>query len=219
MKPQLRAIFWDLDGTLINSEVIHEQAALDALKEIGFTYEQSIPAGLENSAVFELLTKLKITDNLQLFKKWNARAIDLALSAINDQHAIPQSIQLMKCFAKLGIPQSVVSNSPQKMVEHSLEQIGIHSLCNKFFSRDSVEFGKPHPQLYLNAIEYNQQRAESCLCFEDSGTGIKAAKAAQINCIGVGIDSYKYNPNLVCDLAKESWLDEVLLFIDNNYSQ
>lgn len=219
MKPKLQLILWDLDGTLIDSEATHEEAALDALQEIGFSSELAIPAGLEGSAVFELLTNLDTKTNPVLFKQWQQRSIELALAKINNQHAIKQSIQLVKHFANLGITQSIVSNSPMNMIKHSLQQLELSEFFPQVFSRDSVEFGKPHPQLYNNAVLHHQQQPENCLCFEDSKTGIKATQAAQLKCIGIGINSQQYQPHLVCDLDKQSWLDEVLQFINSNYSE
>ncbi len=219
MKSQLKLILWDLDGTLIDSESIHEKASLDALKEIGFTSEVPIPAGLEGSAVFELLTNLEIKKHNELFKKWQSRSIELALANITDKYAIHQSVELVKYFAKRGLAQSVVSNSPLKMLEHSIRQINLAPFFSNFFSRDSVEFGKPNPQLYLNALKHHQLPPENCLCFEDSGTGIKATQSANLNCIGIGLASKTYNPNLVCDLKNNNWLDDVLRFINLNYSE
>ena len=208
MTTVIKAIFWDLDGTLVDSELIHEQAAFFATRELGFVSAvEIIPAGLENLAVFELMLGQALSlDNQALFARWEQLAIEYALARISPQQQIKQSLELFNYFASLGLPQAVVSNSTAPLVRHSLQQLGILEHCSQIFSRDSVEFGKPHPQLYLNALEFHQLLPSKCLSFEDSRSGITAAQACGINVIGIGENTRQYAPQLVCDLNHESWL-------------
>lgn len=211
MRQKIKAIFWDLDGTLINSEAIHEQAAFFATQELGITSRVNvIPAGLENTAVFELMTGINTgTKKHNLLERWNELAIEYALTRIEAEHKIPQSLELFNYFSLKNLPQSVVSNSNAPIVQHSLERLGIITKCRQIFSRDSVELGKPHPQLYLNALASNQYNANECLTFEDSHAGITAAKSCGINVIGIGLNTLQYSPNLACDLATQSWLEQI----------
>jgi beta-phosphoglucomutase-like phosphatase (HAD superfamily) len=208
MTSVIKAIFWDLDGTLIDSELIHEQAAFFATRELGFVSTvEIIPAGLENSAVFELMIGQALNlDNQHLFARWEQLVIEHALARISPHQQIKQSLELFNYFAKLGLPQAVVSNSTAPIVRHSLQQLGILERCSQIFSRDSVEFGKPHPQLYLNALEFHQLLPSQCLSFEDSRSGIMAAQTCGINVIGIGANTRQYAPDLVCDLEQASWL-------------
>lgn len=206
----IKAIFWDLDGTLIDSEHIHNEAGFAALKHLNIAYKEvEIPAGMENKAAFTYLTDLNLdsADNLRLFKQWDNIIVDMVIERVTGSEAIPQSIELVRYFNSIGIQQSVVSNSYTPIVKHCLTKIGIVDLVAGIFPRDTVEFGKPHPQLYLNAMAHHQQAAEYCLTFEDSGTGIKAAKAAKIDVVGIGTSTAKQEPNLFVDLNSTDWLN------------
>lgn len=208
----IKAIFWDLDGTLIDSEHIHNEAGFAALKQLNIAYKEvEIPAGMENKAAFTYLTDLNLeqAENLHLFKQWDDIIVDMVIAQITGKEAIPQSIKLVRYFNSLGIQQSVVSNSYTPIVKHSLKQIGILDLVSGIFPRDTVEFGKPHPQLYLNAMAHHQQIAEHCLTFEDSGTGIKAARAAKIDVVGIGSNTIVQQPNLFVDLNSNDWLNSL----------
>lgn len=211
MLQRIKTVFWDLDGTLIDSELVHEESAFFATKELGFrSLIESIPAGLENATVFELMTGLSATsENESQLHSWNELAIEYALTRIKSEHRIIQSLELFNYFASIGLPQAVVSNSSERIVRHSLKELGILEQCTHVFSRDSVRFGKPHPQLYLNALEFHQRIAGECLAFEDSNAGITAAKACGINVIGIGTNTLQYVPNLACDLASISWLEQI----------
>lgn len=211
MQQRIKTVFWDLDGTLIDSELVHEEAAFFATQKLGFSsLVESIPAGLENAKVFELMTGLSAnSDNQRQLQRWNELAIEYAIMRIEARHGITQSLELFNYFVSIGLPQAVVSNSPERIVRHSLNQLGVLEQCSQVFSRDSVEFGKPHPQLYLNALEFHQRTAGECLAFEDSNAGITAAKACGVNVVGIGKNTLEYSPSLSCDLTSISWLEQI----------
>lgn len=211
MSQIIKTVFWDLDGTLIDSELVHEESAFFATAELGFrSLIESVPAGLENATVFELMTGLSTSsENQSQLHRWNELAIEYALTRIKSEQGIIQSLELFNYFAGIGLPQAVVSNSSERIVRHSLKELGILEQCSQIFSRDSVQFGKPHPQLYLNALEFHQRIASECLAFEDSNAGITAAKSCGINVIGIGTNTLQYVPNFVCDLTRTSWLEQI----------
>lgn len=200
-------VFWDLDGTLIDSEAIHEEAADYALEIMGVAKPAlAIPTGLENSAGFELLFGVSVVDEPQLFARFEELVVEYAYLRISREQQITPAVELFRYFAELGMPQSVVSNSGQFLVEHSLRQLGILDLCVGVFSRDSVSQGKPDPQLYLNALALHHATPANSLTFEDSRSGILAAKSAGINVIGVGLASREYQPDHICLPEQAHWL-------------
>lgn len=209
-KKIIKTVFWDLDGTLIDSEHIHEEAAFTAFKHLSIdSVPCEIPAGIENKAGFELLTGIKVDNekNYAVFKKWDDLVVEIAISNISSNQAIKQSISLFNHFNSLGMTQFIVSNSYYNLIDHSLKQIGIRELVKNIFSRDTVEFGKPHPQLYLNAIASQNNPVENCMSFEDSGTGIKAAHAAGIDVVGIGEKSIMHKPKIALNTTEDNWLD------------
>lgn len=200
-------IFWDLDGTLIDSEAIHEEAAYYALEIMNVRKPLiPIPTGLENSAGFELLFGVSAAFEPQLFARFEELVIEYAYQRISREQQITPAVELFRYFAEIGLPQSVVSNSGELLVEHSLRQLGLLELCRGVFSRDSVKEGKPNPELYLNALALHKANHASTLTFEDSRSGILAAKAAGINVVGVGLASNEYQPDLICLPEQAHWL-------------
>ncbi|MDQ5921706.1 MAG: hypothetical protein QG673_1765 [Pseudomonadota bacterium] len=211
MKKIINTILWDLDGTLINSEHISNQSGILAAKLLGYTYTgDDIPPGIANQHGFELVFKQKPAENPDLFNRWKKMTDTNILQELNSTQQINQSVKLFEYFHQLGLLQSVVSNSPSGIIKHSLQQLRLATKCHSFFGSDQVEHGKPHPQLYLNAILHHNTTANQCLCFEDSYVGITAARAAGLSVIGIGKNSQDYAPDLVLMLEDNDWLPQLL---------
>lgn len=217
MAPKITTVFWDLDGTLIESEHIHQEAAYHAAKQLGHQCAPSTTAvpGIQNSDAFELIFKKPFNKaNLELFTRWENLMVEYAINRIGSKDLIAPAVNLFTQLSKLGIKQSVVSNSPKIIIEHSLRQLGVSELCYQIFSRDQVDYGKPHPQLYLNAINFHKESPEKCLVFEDSQTGISAAKAAGItSIIGVGKETTQFNPSIICNKDENNWFSLIQALI------
>ncbi|HRG62428.1 MAG: HAD family phosphatase [Neisseriales bacterium] len=210
----ISTVFWDLDGTLIDSEHLHMQSGdyatqiLEQELQLKATPLNRDMTGMENRAVFDLLFgNAKLTNSQEAFERWQRLAIDFFLDRVDSSQQIKQSIELVKHFSAQGIMQSVVSNSTKEVIAHSLAQLGILDHYSQIFSRDQVERGKPHPEIYLSALTYHRQAPENCLVFEDSATGITAAKAAGLNVVGIGDATLNHNPTHTLSLDKNNWLE------------
>ena len=177
---------------------------------------------MENLTCFEKLTGLQVNNSQtqELYRKWDLRVVELAMQGITQDQAIRKSINLFQYFDSIGMIQSVVSNSNRKLIEHSLKQIGVFEMVQDIFSRDSVEFGKPNPQMYLNAIAAQANHADKCLAFEDSATGITAARAANLDVIGIGLNT-KPHATIALDLQNTDWLESLNLHYEfsTNYAE
>lgn len=210
----ISTVFWDLDGTLIDSEHLHEQSGEYATKILEQELQlKAAPlngdlTGMENRAIFDLLFgNARLSNSQEIFEHWQQLAIDFFLDRVDSSQQIKQSIELVKYFSAQGIVQSVVSNSTKEVIAHSLGQLRILDHYSQIFSRDQVERGKPHPEIYLSALTYHGQAPENCLVFEDSATGISAAKSAGLKVVGIGNAAIAHNPNHTLDLNQNNWLE------------
>lgn len=213
MKRRITSIFWDMDGTLVDSEELHNESSEYATKMIVEKYALPVnpiaidPTGLSNETVFSLIFETqKQNVKPQIFEEWSQLAVSYVMERVTYGHAITQSLELFEYFYQKNIPQSIVSNSPGKLVEHTASILKVKGKCRHLLSRDSVKYGKPDPSLYLNAIQLHVTDSNACLAFEDSGSGIAAARAAKLNIVGIGELSSKHNPDFICLLDQNDWL-------------
>ena len=175
----LKAILWDMDGTLLDSEPAHEQAFDDALKSLGV----SVPAGahdeLLGSSFVEVHQKVVELTGLKLsLDEWRSVKWKYYQQCSKGITPLKNSQAILDAFTAKGIPMALVSNSSRDEVTLNLEVTKLADYFQITVSRDDVENGKPSPECYLAAAKALSLSAEECLVIEDSVTGAKSGIAA-----------------------------------------
>lgn len=107
---------------------------------------------------------------------------------IIDNGDIPQINGVVEFIKKLhasGKPLAVVTSSRRDSVNLVLNRLNLKDLFKVILTRDDISKLKPDPEGYLKAINHLGFSPDDCLIFEDSQSGVKAAKAAGAFCVGV----------------------------------
>lgn len=180
-------IIFDCDGTLVDSEAINSQAVSDVLIEMGYSkYTQQFCMEMFTGMSLSNLLKYlhddvgHIVDRDVVIKKFKDRGSFLArkyLKATPNIHQLLMHIKHKKCVA---------SNGERASVLESLHITGIDKFFSEqhVFTSNQVKQGKPAPDLFLFAAQQMGVHHSKCLVIEDSITGIKAAKAANMKVLG-----------------------------------
>ena len=183
---------FDCDGTLVDSMPLHLTAWREALGMHGFdpvqfTLEMHHKyAGMPGVAIVRDLnerfgTKL---DPAQV----EADKVKWYLSHHDEVGPVVPVVELARAsFGK--IPMAVASGSDRKLVELSLEALGLAELFPVVITPDNVGTGrgKPAPDMFLLAAEKLGLQPETCLVFEDGHLGMQAAAAAQMSAVWIAV--------------------------------
>lgn len=184
----VKAFFFDLDGTLIDSEVIYVQAVHESLRMRG--------AEISPTEVLELVYGRGWHDIYNDSRRiWPGlyESIEDMEDAVREHFQIlcssrdiriPGSIQLLKKLAS-SYPVAIVSGSPRQDVEAGIEQLGIGDLLEFYLGSEDYSAGKPDPGCYLLASRRLAVSPQHCVVFEDSKAGVEAAKGAGMFCVGL----------------------------------
>lgn len=184
----IRAIAWDVDGTLVDSEPLHHRALLAGSAAFGIDLSD-LPdqafRGVHMGDVWEMLRPRLPPDLVEA--EW--------LSAINRHYvahrhelvAVPQAVETVRHFAAMGLPQVCVSNSARLIVDANLDALGIAQAMAFSISLDDVLRGKPDPWPYAEACRRLGLAPATVLAVEDSRTGIASALAAGLHCAALGL--------------------------------
>lgn len=187
-----QSLIFDMDGTLINSEIKHHEAWNHMLEEFGFQR-----LGSDIFYGFASLPGLVITNKIceQYQSSTPQKADPVAMNQyknevyeniyIKQADAFPFFVQLVKESHARGQRIAVATSSRQHEAKFLLEKAGLLNYVDTIVSGDMVENGKPNPDIYLLAAQKLQSNPDQCLVFEDSVLGMKGAKAAQMDAIKV----------------------------------
>lgn len=184
---QLKAIIFDFDGTMLDTEGID----YEVWQEIYTSHGQELPfaewmAAIGSHHLFDIYGYLE--------SKLSYSIDRTALSVLHHERcsARENSLTLMPGvldaihFARSSnIKIGLATSSGCQRIQHHLERLGITALFDSVKCRDHVALTKPDPALYLAVLEDLQVTAAEALAFEDTPNGIQAAKQAGIFCIAV----------------------------------
>lgn len=183
----IKAIVFDMDGVLIDSEQVMSKAAILALKEFGVNAQpyDFIPfmGQGENSFIGNVARKYNV--EYQYAMKY--RAYEIYDELVSDEAKLfPNIKETITALKKRGYRISLASGADMMKVSSNIKAIGMEeSDFEAFVTGNDVTRNKPEPDIFLLAAEKMKINPAYCLVCEDTISGIKAAKAAGMQCLGI----------------------------------
>lgn len=184
----LKAVIFDMDGVIIDSEHIHGVVEKKIFNSLGFDIseeEHNTYVGVTSRSMWEKLKKehnlKESVDELVELKKKNF--LD-ALEAIDDLEPIPGVVDLIKDLHENGIKIGLATSSNFKEIDAIVGRFNLKKYFTTLTSGEEVPRGKPAPDTFLLAAERLGCKPEECAVIEDSHNGVIAANAA--NTISIG---------------------------------
>ncbi|KAI9445725.1 HAD-superfamily hydrolase, subfamily IA, variant 3 [Russula earlei] len=182
----LDTVIFDMDGLLIDSEPLWQEAADEVFKLYGvnLTHEQYITTtGLRTKEfVHWWFTHFQLGE--EELVRAEKKIIQVVIDKIQRKGAVMPGVQyILDFFEKKKFKIGIASSSPQQLIDVVIGMLGIQPYLKATASAEFLSYGKPHPQVYLNCAELLQSHPTQCICFEDSFNGMIAAKAARMKCV------------------------------------
>lgn len=175
---------FDNDGVIVDSEMLAIEVMLEALAPYGY-HSDPRTWGSRYSGMLtkDILASLEEEYGLKLaadfYENTRAKAQEKFQSELKAIKGMPDLIR------SLPGKKAVVSNSKKDHVKSCLERAKLTEVFGAHtFSVDMVDRPKPHPDLYLLAVNTLQVDPQVCIVVEDSATGVTAARAAGLEVIG-----------------------------------
>lgn len=182
-----KAVIFDNDGVIIDSEPLHIEADLQILAEYGIEWKNSDLhrfIGVKDDVMWKTLQgELGLPVSPEALKEKKGRIRDGVFTAerIRPIDGIPELFAALKAA---GWKVAVASSSSRSLIGPWLETMGLGVLLDAFVAGDDVVNPKPHPEPYLRAASLLGVLPSDCTAIEDSPHGIASAKAAGCRCIG-----------------------------------
>jgi HAD superfamily hydrolase (TIGR01509 family) len=180
-----RAVAWDVDGTLIDSELLHQRAMIESSAAFGVDVTDLPDQAFRGVHAFDVWTALRprFLPGAER-QSWLAAIERFYLAQAQSLAPTPGAIEAIRALAMRGIPQACVSNSGRAIVDANLEALGIRQLMAFSISLDDVSEGKPSPEPFLAAARRFGLLASTIVAVEDSAAGARSARAAGLYVVG-----------------------------------
>lgn len=188
----IKALLFDMDGILVNTEKVHQKArrlTYDHYK-IDYNTIKHIPViGRNTDAIFKDIEKV-ISFPVSL-KEASRYKRDIFVSLINNDPIPPLDgiVDILNKYSK-KLRIAIVSSSCKTNMEAVLRNSNLKDFFELIISAEDVTNCKPDPEGYKAAAKTFNLEPSECIVFEDSGVGIKAGKASGATVIGVYTSPY-----------------------------
>lgn len=181
---KLKALLFDMDGTLADTDRLHEQGWVDALRPYGVEadhhfYQTRISGKLNPDIVADILPQLSKEEAQVFMHEKEARFREVA----TDLPPLPGLTDLLQWAKGKGLKLALVTNANRLNAEHVTEMLGLQ--FDTEVMGEELERGKPHPLPYLTALEQLGLVPEQAVAFEDSPSGIRSAVGAGLRTVAL----------------------------------
>jgi mannitol-1-/sugar-/sorbitol-6-/2-deoxyglucose-6-phosphatase len=205
------ASIFDMDGLLIDSEILWHEAEIDILGGLGVPLSRDDARGTKGMFVGE------VTQYWFVQYPWTGPTpAEVAVTIVDRVIALllskgelkPGAEHAIALCADRGLPMAVASSSQYRLIDTALEHFGLRHHFELVHSAQDEEWGKPHPAVFLTAAAKLGAAPRRCVVWEDAPAGVLAAKAASMSCIAVPEPGQGGHPAFgLADLVLGSLLD------------
>lgn len=183
---QLNTVIFDIDGLLVDSEPLWNEAAAEVFKlyNVQLTEEQyKTTTGLRTKEFVEWWFAHFRIDTEEMIHA-EKKIVDSVLHKIETKgNIMPGVPYIFEFFAKRNFKIGLATSSPVSLINLVVGMTGIKPYLHATQSAENLALGKPHPQVYLDCASLLNSKPAECICFEDSFNGMIAVKAARMKCV------------------------------------
>jgi HAD superfamily hydrolase (TIGR01509 family) len=180
-----RAVAWDIDGTLIDSEGLHQRSLIETGVEFGVDLSDLPDEAFRGVHMRDVWAALKPRFPVSVDRKtWIAAIQRFYIARAPSLSPIPGALEAVRALAAKGVAQACVSNSGRAIVDANLEALQIRPAISFSISLEDVSAGKPDPEPYRAAARRFALAAAAVIAVEDSGAGARSARAAGLYVVG-----------------------------------
>jgi HAD superfamily hydrolase (TIGR01509 family) len=177
---RVRAVVFDMDGLLINSEVVIRDAMMATALDMGAELPHEVfirMVGLTYAAS-DAVAQAHFGPDFPL-EAFNAEVWRRAQAVFEAEDILKDGVlEILDWLEQTQVPRAVATSSAHEHVRRRLEPSGVYGRMQTIVARGDYEHGKPHPDPFLLAAERLGVAPADCLALEDSHNGVRAAHAA-----------------------------------------
>ena len=205
MSRATKAIIFDLDGVIVDTEPLNKICMFEFLATLGVKGPRTFPENLQGLNTKAYWTRVKDEYNLQqpiaeLIQRWRPYYISY-LSSLDQIPVISGIPELIDYFLSSSYQLAIASSANPKRIKLILDKVQLAHPFNAIIDGDAYAESKPAPDCFLLAAKRLGVEPVECIVIEDSTNGVRAAKAAHMRCIGYGGSDHNTDDLSLADIV------------------
>ena len=180
----IKAVIFDLDGTLVESEAVWTEAKQYIAKREKVKVSEQVMLAYVGRSVTDFVKEVIAPANLPIIQ---IAITERALTQYdNHVQEIPGASDLIRKFSSKGFVVAICSSAPMKAIQKCLKLLDIEACINTVVSTESLSRGKPDKLPYVETLRLLNISSNHAIVFEDAAAGLTSSISAGIKTIGVG---------------------------------
>jgi beta-phosphoglucomutase family hydrolase len=195
----IKAVIFDMDGVIVDTEPLHIKAEKETLKKHGVKVSAlELRKYTGTTAKFEFAELIrKYEMNATVGELFNEKEKILFKLLEEDLRPTRGIIELINSLRQQGVKLAIASSAHRKLIKYVLGKLGITHLFDSIVTAEDISRSKPDPEIFMKSANKLGVRPAECVVIEDAKLGVIAAKKAGMKCVGY------LNPHSGCqDLSK-----------------
>ncbi|MBD3362330.1 HAD-IA family hydrolase [Candidatus Dojkabacteria bacterium] len=178
----MKAVIFDRDGVIVNSEPVNVMSAFRAFNKLGIELAEEDKAYIVGRHPIDYRYDLekKYQFSYDKFRKMQRK---LYYELFDSAELFLETIHLIKQLKKLGIPLGLTTSSGLESTNLVLKRGELEGIFDVVVTHEDYEKRKPHPEPYQETAKKLDVNTAECIVIEDSEVGLQSAKAAGMKCI------------------------------------
>jgi HAD superfamily hydrolase (TIGR01509 family) len=178
--PPPRAVVFDLDGLMFNTEELYQEVGSELLRRRGYKFTQDLLDKMMGRPSNVALQIMIDTHTLKATVEELVAETDEIFPELlrNKLAPMPGLLDLLAFLEEQRIPKGIATSSRRSFVERVLGKFGFQPRFSPILTSEDIVHGKPHPEIYLKAAEGLRISPGEMLVLEDSQNGCRAAVTA-----------------------------------------
>lgn len=188
----LKAVIFDMDGVIIESEPLHRYAYYSMFKDVNIEVSDALYETFTGKSTMNVCKQVCSLFNLKETPEYlvslKRKHFDVIFNNCADFNLIEGVLDIIQDYYNNGLTLVLASSATMPSIERIFNRFDLNPYFKAKLSGADLKQSKPHPEIFINAVKASGFKNTECIVIEDSTNGIIAAKGAGVFC--VGFDSF-----------------------------